>query len=258
MLRINYSAFDRVDSGDDGSLIVSGVARHSGIYKYHNLDGSTRLEFVPPEMFFAKQSGQYVHAAIATTPPTNEHPGQMMGRDWQKDPSKVPLVVGVVDPQLVLDYSDRHDEMMMRATVKVTDAATQAAIKAGILKGFSCGYKTNLDATPGTYKGARYDAVQILPIEFDHVALVRNPRAPLALLDRTDSADNLSAWTNLDSEDYFMAQSSSDRRNDADEKYQFELGTGEVIMVPRELYKRLNKMGLGRDWESVGGCGCGG
>lgn len=144
----------------NGWLRVDGLLTRSGVFPYRNADGSTRLEYRPPdEVFKADSLGSF-----ALVPFTNDHPPEPLDATNTRN-----YAVGSIGENV------KRDGDHVRAQILVTDAATAEQMLGGKVA-LSCGYSCDLDPTPGSVNGQRYDAVQ-RNIRGNHVALVDVARA---------------------------------------------------------------------------------
>lgn len=140
----------------DGMLRVQANLTRTGIFSYTNPDGSMRREYRPAEEVFSPQS----LASFSGRPLTVGHRLDAVTSNEWKD-------VAVGD---VRDDAKRVDDYV-RATVQVNHAHTISRVDSKELVEVSCGYKCDLDATPGFFKGEPYDAIQ-RNIRLNHVALL--------------------------------------------------------------------------------------
>lgn len=159
---------------DSGFLRVDAYISRTGIQEYRNADGSVRREYRPESEVFHADS----LASFDRAPVTDDHPreGQVTSRNRRA------VSVGTVG-------SLRRDGNFLAASLQVEDADAVSAIEAGKQE-ISCGYRCDLDATPGvTPDGERYDAIQT-NIRGNHVALVKTGRAGPMVRVRMDNADS--------------------------------------------------------------------
>ena len=137
-------------------LRVQANLTRTGIFSYQNPDGSTRREYRPADEVFSPAS----LASFSGRPLTVGHRLDAVTSNEWKD-----VAVGDVrdDAKPAGDF--------VRATVQVNHAGTIARVDSKDLVEVSCGYKCDLDPTPGTYQGQPYDAIQ-RNIRLNHVALL--------------------------------------------------------------------------------------
>ncbi|MGC8710965.1 MAG: DUF2213 domain-containing protein [Leptodesmis sp.] len=212
----------RFDS-ESGVMRCTCVARSAGVLKYRRPDGSEWREFVSPELQRAvdSETGMPLVAGLAGLPVTREHPVSLLRGDSD---AIAKHKVGETRNKVHV-YSDGKVEV----TFDVFDAQTQEEIRSGRKTGVSVGYECGSKVESGVWNGERYDALQTLPLKWDHIAVCANPRNPEATITRFDSCGD------------DVAVQISDtplNRYDADDKqqlYQIEVG-GRPFMVPLDLY----------------------
>lgn len=155
--RTQPGALQRLDNGF--VRFQMSVAR-SGILVYKLDDGSEWREYRPPEEAFKATSMR----TLANIPMTNDHPPVLLNAENAK--------------QYTVGYTgDRVDKRAdyIEADGTLFDAQTIADMDAG-KREISAGYELDLDFTPGSVNGERYDAIQ-RAIDYNHVALVDKGRA---------------------------------------------------------------------------------
>lgn len=159
MQRYDTVAFTATKT-DEGFIQDSPIVGRSGILVYHNADGTERREYRPPEEAFKADS----LATLKAKPITIGHKAMV---DSQNASAVAP--VGTV-------LSDgRQDGNDIRADIVIYNLDTDA-------RELSCGYRLDLDETPGvTPEGEHYDAIQ-RNIVYNHLAIVTKGRAGVARL----------------------------------------------------------------------------
>lgn len=157
MFRVDYAAaLPTVDRRDDGTLRVAANLTRTGVLQYAKPDGSPWREYRPPEEVFAPAS----LASYGGRPLTIGHRLDAVTADKWSD-------VAVGD---VRDDAHKADKFV-RATVQVSDAKTIERLGKDLIE-VSCGYRCDLDNTPGiSPDGEPYDAIQ-RNIRLNHVALL--------------------------------------------------------------------------------------
>ena len=156
----------------DGTVVVEARIARTGVQTYRNADGSTRIEYRPDaEVTRSMQSMRLV-------PLTNQHPPVMLDSGNAKT-----YAIGAVGENI------RRDGEWIVAPLAVHDGNTVKQMDAGLLRQVSAGYECEIDETPGTFEGVRYDAIQ-RAITINHVALVSNARAGRDAAVRMDAAIN--------------------------------------------------------------------
>jgi uncharacterized protein len=181
---VRVNRFDVAEIGKpvrtpQGFLRVAAFLTRAGVFEYKRHDGSTARELRPPEEVFRADS----LASLSAAPLTDLHPTEMVS------PKNVrTLRVGHVGEAV------RQDGNRVAATVTIEDEQVIALVERGDRREISCGYACEVDATPGTWNGERYDAVQ-RDIVYNHAALgPRNwGRAGSEVALRLDSGDAMTA-----------------------------------------------------------------
>lgn len=138
----------------EGFIQDSPVIGRVGILEYRNLDGSIRREFRPPEEAFSADSLN----TLRGKPVTVKHPGFVSADSVSKA-----KVIGTVLTE------GKQDGDNIRVDLVIHNLDTKD-------RELSCGYKVDLDETPGEYNGQKYDAIQ-RNIRYNHVAVVPRGRA---------------------------------------------------------------------------------
>lgn len=145
---------------DEGFIRDKPIIGRAGLLKYINADGSTRIEYRPPEEAFNADS----LASLKGKPITINHVAMVNAGNAPKLP-----IVGTVLSDGIQDGND------IRADISIYSLPTDA-------RELSCGYNLNLDETPGiTPDGQHYDALQ-KDIRYNHIAVVSKGRAGNARL----------------------------------------------------------------------------
>jgi hypothetical protein len=163
---------------DEGYLDTRGTVARVGILTYY-VDGKPFRELVPAETLFNQASLD----TLPAKPVTNRHPGQLT-----VDAKNAGQVMKGITLPPVQKVADGEDELL-DCGVKVMDADTINDIKAGVVE-LSLGYQAQLDMTPGTWRGERYDAVQTKRV-YNHLAVVPAARAGHKARLRLDAAHNM-------------------------------------------------------------------
>ena len=158
----------KASRNEDGFIHDTPVLTRTGVFVYHNADGSERREYRPPEEVFREGSLK----AYKGLPITNGHPGKVTSANAANH------TVGTVLGEA------RQDGGNLIADIVIHNPA---AVNAGNRE-LSVGYELDLDETPGTSPdGERYDAVQ-RNIRPNHLAIVKKGRAGVARLNMDGDA----------------------------------------------------------------------
>ncbi len=132
----------------------------AGLLKYRNADGSERVEYRPPEEAFSEDS----LASLMGKPITLGHKAMVTASNAAE-----------VAPIGTVLSAGRKDGGNIRADIVIYDLPTAD-------RELSCGYRPDLDETPGiTLEGEHYDAIQ-RNIRYNHVAVVTKGRAGVSRL----------------------------------------------------------------------------
>lgn len=147
----------------DAAGMLRGVANltRTGVLVYRNADGTERRELRHPDEVFREGS----LATLSLTPMTLGHPAEAV---TSKSPKG--SIIGAIGETV------KADGKFVRAPFLIHDDAAIGEIESGRQRELSCGYNCDLDMTPGTFEGERYDAVQ-RNIEYNHVAVLPKGRA---------------------------------------------------------------------------------
>ncbi len=162
---------------DSGFLRVPVFATRTGIFRYRRPDGSIRRELRHPDEVFNADSLQ----SLAGVPFTNRHPSELVN---SKNVRK--YMVGTVS-----DKVGRHDDgdvSFVDTSVMVMDEKMIAEVETKGLREVSCGYKCDVEDSPGEFNGEQYDAVQ-KNIRYNHLAGVDKGRAGSQVRLRMDADD---------------------------------------------------------------------
>jgi uncharacterized protein len=162
MIRTEVSRFDqsRVTRTPQGYLRADARPTRAGIFVYTGPDGPVR-ELRPPEEVFAPAS----IATLTLAPVTDDHPAEPLSPTNTRQ-----LAVGTVGETVTQDGDH------LSTAIQIADAAVIEKVLSGEKQELSCGYVCDLDATPGVWRGERYDAIQ-RNIRYNHVAIVTKGRA---------------------------------------------------------------------------------
>ena len=145
---------------DEGFIRDKPIVGRVGLLTYMRADGTTRIEYRPPDEAFNADSLQ----SLMGKPITVGHKAMVTSKNVDSvNPVGSVLTAGVADGDNI------------RADIMIYKLDTNA-------RELSCGYSLDLDETPGvTPDGKRYDAVQ-RNIRYNHVAIVGKGRAGNARL----------------------------------------------------------------------------
>lgn len=147
--------FDGVSKTPQGGLRVPAALTRVGVLRYRDGQGREWGELRLPEEVFAADA----LATLRGAPVVDLHPDvEVTADNWAS------LSKGHVHDDV------RPEGDLVVATLTVQDAQEVQLVEAGDRREVSCGYTCELEASPGTYQGERYDAVQRC-IRYNHVGL---------------------------------------------------------------------------------------
>jgi hypothetical protein len=152
----------------DGSIKVSAQLTKTGVFTYHNPDGTPRREYRPASEVFSDSSREsFAGAPVTINHPTFADGSRLVSAKYWKG-----VAIGHLGDNV------RQDGDFAVADLYVRDADAVARVKSGDLKGVSCGYRVDYDPTPGTAPdGTSYDGIQ-KNIQGNHLALLPRGIAP--------------------------------------------------------------------------------
>lgn len=174
VIRLDSLPLNQTYFTKEGYLLDRPILTSTGIFEYHNPDGSIRRELRLPEDVFDSESL----------------------KSYKGKPVIITHDAGLVDSEnvranqigTILTEGYRSDNDV-RAEIIIHD--TDSMRECG-LKELSLGYNLDLDETPGEWNGQKYDAVQ-KNIRINHLALVREARAGEQARLNIDSRDSNNA-----------------------------------------------------------------
>jgi len=178
-VRFDRGIIRKAERTPEGFLICDATIARTGIQKYLNQDGSVHYEYRPEEEVSDPDS----LASLGLKPVTYSHPPEMVTANNAKS-----YMVGMSGNEIV------YDKGFVRAVLTITDKETIDAIERKEATEVSVGYTTELDRTPGEYKGQKFHAIQ-RKIRGNHHAVVRKARAgPEARLHLDGIEDSEIGW----------------------------------------------------------------
>lgn len=154
--RNDFETIQGVETTPQGGRRMSSALTRVGVFKYRDGNGRQWSELRPPEEVFSEDS----LATLRGAPVVDLHPAE--GRV-------------TVDNHRALALGHVHDDVrpagdLVVATTTVNDAEAVRRIDAGERAETSCGYRCDLDPTPGEWRGERYDQVQ-RNIRYNHLGI---------------------------------------------------------------------------------------
>lgn len=140
-------------------MVPASVSR-TGLQVYRTADGKQHTEYRPDSEVFAPEAMASLRAAAVTVGHTPERTPRSVGVASDREPAR----------------AKRGDEEYLETDLIITDQETARRIDAKELTEISLDYWAKVDATPGEYKGQRYDARQT-DIRIHSVALLPTGQA---------------------------------------------------------------------------------
>jgi hypothetical protein len=208
-IRIDNILMPKVSVTKEGYLRGDAIVTRSGVFKYQNLDGSTRLELRHPDDILAQSSLD----TLKSIPITNDHPTELVNIDNVGN-----LLVGMTGETVKIDGD------FIISTLTITDKDTIKAINKG-KREFSLGYKVDVVEEKGMFNGEEYTHRQT-NVDYNHLALVEVGRAGRSARVNLDGAlmqvDNITDKEDLgmvesDKKDVDKVEKVIDNNNKADE-----------------------------------------
>jgi len=163
VVRFDLSSLPKATKTKEGFIKTDACVTRTGIFIYHNEDGSVRRELRDHREVFNTDS----LASMKMIPLTNEHP---------QTETKLLSPANVQQFQVGFTGENvRADGENVRIPVSLTAADAISAYENG-KRGLSLGYECDLVDEGGEYDGMRFDCKQT-NIRYNHLALVNSPRA---------------------------------------------------------------------------------
>lgn len=162
----------RVD--ENGYFRAKGTVAKVGVYEYVNADGTIRTEFVPPETL----ADAAANMTLAGVPVTVGHPQEGRVTSSTAQIYSKGAVIGVPHfdgEELITEISITHADAINRMDQQK-------------IYQLSPGYDCQIEYKPGTYKGKRYDFIQVKRI-YNHLAAVTDARGGKDCRLRLDGRD---------------------------------------------------------------------
>lgn len=159
--RFDTHKISGVTKTPQGGRRIPAALTRVGVFSYRRADGSTVRELRPPEEVFHKDSLSTLRGCTVT----DGHPKQMVNPANFRE-----LSLGHVGDNVRGDDSKSH--VLADVIVNAGDAVARIddQSREDSLKEISCGYALDVDPTPGTFNGERYDQVQ-RNIRYNHTGL---------------------------------------------------------------------------------------
>jgi len=179
MLRIVVSRADDAEARitDEGWLEIKDVViARAGVLEYRLGDGSILRELRDPNVIHTDEAlASYEGRPVLLA----EHPRDEAGRvtlATEENTAQLPVIGSLrnVRASTAADSSGKSHQVTM-ADVLIWDSAGISAARQGV-RGFSVGYRTKVEMSPGTFDGQAYDTRQAADLG-NHLVLTATPRA---------------------------------------------------------------------------------
>lgn len=175
VIRFDLSSVKHTTKTKEGFLKTDATVTRTGIFVYHNDDGSIRRELRDHREVFNSDSLE----SMKMIPLTNDHPQ-----------TETRLLTPANAKQFQVGFTGenvRADGENVRIPITIIDGGAIEAIENG-KRGLSLGYECDMIDEGGEYEGMRFDCKQT-NIRYNHLAIVGNPRAGGNARINIDSAD---------------------------------------------------------------------
>lgn len=186
--RFDVSSTKKWSLDKRGRLIVEATPTRAGIFTYYERTDSGKIQQVKelrhPDDVFSNETMESLNTIPYTV--QSNHTSLFTTKD------ATGKTYGYT-----MSNAKRVDGDLAHVKIKVHDQSEIDAITGGQSLELSNGYTCDIDKTPGSYKGQRYDQRQI-NIIYDHVARVENARGGESCRIRLDS--NESAISGIEAE----------------------------------------------------------
>lgn len=166
-----YSLSEKPVRTPEGYLRVPAFATRVGVLTYRGNDGKPLRELRLPEEVFNPDSMQ----TLSGVPITNDHPKGLLDSE-----NATEHMVGFTG-ETVTNVDDKFVKVM----ANIVDAKSIQDVDNGKAE-VSCGYKCDLEESPGVWNGEPYDLIQ-RNIRYNHLAITPRGRAGREVRLRLDS-----------------------------------------------------------------------
>lgn len=218
-IRVDKIVIPKLTVTKEGYLRGDAIVTRTGVFKYMNADGTTRLELRHPDDILKQDSLD----TLKSIPVTNDHPKELVTTD-----NVDKLLVGMTGETVKLDGNS------ILTTLTITHKDAINIVNRGKQE-LSLGYKVDVIAEDGEYEGERYTHRQT-NVDYNHLAIVEVARAGRSARINLDGAliqvDNLK-----DNEGSYMTE--KDKENEVETAAQKE--SDETLAEEKESDKETKK-----------------
>ncbi len=173
-LRYDFASLSRTEVTPEGFVRARATFARDGILEYCKADGSVVKELRLPEI----NSSEEVLSTYANRPVTIEHPPTLLNTQNARD-----YTVGMTDSSV------SYNSGLVSGAITLFDSEAIRLARSGEKTEISAGYQCDIDPTPGTWNGERYDAKQ-MNVRVNHVCLTSKGRAGENVRLHLDSIDS--------------------------------------------------------------------
>ena len=159
-IRIDRIKLGKVTKTAEGYLKGNAIVTRTGVFKYQNLDGTTRYELRHPEDVLIPESLE----TLKSLPITHDHPTSLVTAENASH-----LSVGMTGETI------KVEDEYVGVSLNITHKDAIAAINNGKQE-LSAGYRVDLIPEVGQYNGEHYTHRQT-NINYNHLAIVDKARA---------------------------------------------------------------------------------
>lgn len=218
-IRVDKIVIPKLTVTKEGYLRGDAIVTRTGVFKYMNADGTTRLELRHPDDILKQDSLD----TLKSIPVTNDHPKELVTTD-----NVDKLLVGMTGETVKLDGNS------ILATLTITHKDAINIVNKGKQE-LSLGYKVDVIEEDGEYEGEKYTHRQT-NVDYNHLAIVEVARAGRSARINLDGAliqvDNL-----IDKEDSYMIE--KDKETEVETAAQKE--SDETLAEEKESDKETKK-----------------
>lgn len=239
---------DAVEIQPNGFLNVLANLTRTGVFVYSQVlpDGTvtTLRQLRLPDEVFSEES----LATLMGLPITNNHPSEMISPENASD-----FIVGMSSdrPKKVFAPIQNGDtEEFVQQLVTFFDKDTIKDVVEGRKTELSLGYTTELEDSPGLYKGNPYDVIQ-RNVRYNHLSLVdeaRGGRSCKVILDDTETVVQLDGESYL--EDVILENDNINETDEGEDMKIFKYG-GKEFNVEDDVHALLTSIETSLDGVNV-------
>jgi hypothetical protein len=211
-IRVDKIVIPKLTVTKEGYLRGDAIVTRTGVFKYMNADGTTRLELRHPDDILKQDSLN----TLKSIPVTNDHPKELVTTD-----NVDKLLVGMTGETVKLDGNS------ILTTLTITHKDAINIVNRGKQE-LSLGYKVDVIEEDGEYEGEKYTHRQT-NVDYNHLAIVEVARAGRSARINLDGAliqvDNLKD----NNEDSYMSEKEKEAVEETETKVEGEVVVEKVV-----------------------------